>query len=754
MTTAENASWQTALKEPFEAFGILYYPLFRTRADLPTTLDDEDMAWAVTANANLKGTGYTLSQTSILALAAYRHAVAALAHQTAFLPFASAADKGGINPLADLQRLVPDVTASPMYPDFPEQVMQISEAQFRYHQACHYLSTYGVEALAGAMGLDVTVSKGWLPSVKSTPKTKLDDTLVAPKVLHLMVTVEDLQSVVAARLSRATRMHPAEIQTALLVFDGLGDEAESSVFPKIAFHENMMELIRCAAERDSGTLERVAAGLAQHPGDLLKATMYLLKAQPKGHLLTRQKKGLCRAFEHFETLAIAHNIADAGHEPRLAPNYLSVARFGGPRLREAMQMVESGLVRSWLSELERLWQCVEAINDPRRSSRSDIRRYFKNLHWDDASLTKNADALEQAWKALLDHYGQRPGMLFRAMGRLIKGGCPEELLFNEVRRHAESYALPTIVRTLTTMSDRPIDYKVSTARHADFSISAEQIDEDTRRLRRQLGTLLRELLAQRLQALETPLADKRIYFDTSGISLRGSVIVPNEVGGTGTAWPPVGMAWDLPEDKTVRFFTFWDDRRKRVDVDLHFVGKSTKGTSIHIGWNVSFRGNGLATSGDITHSTNAIEFMDADMVAARQAHVYFVVQEQHIYSGARNWGDIDTCYSGAVIVGKKDRNVRLVNPQNLIFRDDLTGTGSRLAYAVINVPNHYVRILRGADLPLGNVDFCLGDYLEALFTAQNVTLTENPDDADLRVCIARSDDPEVISLFDEGFFIG
>ncbi|MBQ6411124.1 MAG: hypothetical protein IJI16_04155, partial [Atopobiaceae bacterium] len=53
--------WKQAPRTPFNAFGILYYPLFRTRADLPHALDDEDMTWAVTANVNLEGTGYTLS---------------------------------------------------------------------------------------------------------------------------------------------------------------------------------------------------------------------------------------------------------------------------------------------------------------------------------------------------------------------------------------------------------------------------------------------------------------------------------------------------------------------------------------------------------------------------------------------------------------------------------------------------------------------------------------------------------------------
>ena len=67
MTTSENTTWYQAKKAPFEAFGILYYPLFAHRADLEgVELDDADMAWAVTANANLDGTGYTLSQPSRL----------------------------------------------------------------------------------------------------------------------------------------------------------------------------------------------------------------------------------------------------------------------------------------------------------------------------------------------------------------------------------------------------------------------------------------------------------------------------------------------------------------------------------------------------------------------------------------------------------------------------------------------------------------------------------------------------------------
>ena len=763
-------TWMTAQKAPFHAFGILYYPLFHNHADLPTTLSDEDMAWAVTANANLEGTGYTLSQPSILTLAACHRALTDLSIGSTFLPFAEDL-AAQLNPLADLQRLVPEVSAAPMYPDFPTQVMEMDEAQFRYDQQRHYLSTYGAELVAGLLGLDVTVGEGWMPDATATPKTRADEALVAPKVLHVLVTVEDLASVVSARFARATRMHPAEIATALLVFADLGDGSAPMSFPKIAFHENMMELVRMAARKDSATLERVCHGLAQHPGDLLKAVMYVLEADRTKHLTTRQKKGFCRAFERFSVRSIAQNIVDADRTTRLAVNYLSVARFGGPKLREAVQLVETRQIRSWTGTLEllwnkvlhavtpteqreELWQQLTKGHESHADALSELKGRFDALY-DDIYDVEPEEPLEVLWQQLLAHYGQRPGILLRSLGRLIKAGCPFDLLEAEATAHADSYALPTLVRTLTLFSS---DDRLKMTMHswAGFAIGESKDNRDTLspELREGLCSILRSLVHARMRGLDTPLRGKRVFLDVAGVSLVGSVLIPNETGNTNTAWPPVGIAYDLPTDKTVRFFTFWDERRTRVDIDLHFVGMKTTGEQVHVGWNAGFRANGLVTSGDITTSHNSVEYLDADMAAATSAGVGFVVQEQHIFSGVRNWGDISTCYSGALVVGDIAPDVALYDMKNLLFRDDLTGEGHTMNYAVVNFPHHYVRILRGANVPLGHVGFSLGSYLEALFEAQEVTLVDTPEEAELRACVGRSDDPQVISLFDEGFYLG
>ncbi|MDO5119307.1 MAG: hypothetical protein Q4D48_04415 [Coriobacteriales bacterium] len=788
MTKTQNATWYQARKAPFEAFGILYYPLFAHRADLEgVELNDADMAWAVTANTNLEGTGYTLSQPSILALAAYHHHMAKLAEQTSFLPLSESLGNQGVNPLSDIQRLVPNVTVAPMYPDFPSQVMEMDEATFRYHQAMHYLSTYGVELIAGFMGLDVTVSQGWMPDVESTPKTEEDERLVESKVLHLILTVEDLRAVVEARLARATRMHPAEIETAMLVFADLGEEADEASFPKVAFHENMMELIRVASESDSATLARVAGGLAQHPGDLLKATLFLLNATQKGHLATRQKKGLCRAFERFSTMSIAHNIADAGKKERRAPTFLSIERFAGPHLKEACELVWSGKVVSWASELERLWAAVEEAKAPKPAPQPEpkpvevalsshkttlperlLDKFSKLMKHDvdnkavepepvaqpaeeQVSKPEGPDELQLAWEALLAHYGKRPGMLFRSLTRLAKHGCPKDLLRPIVMENVGSYSLPTLVRTITIMSETSPQFHLVQGGYASWTIEPVTEEEQSSKV---VSEIMRELLVPRLRMIDTPLKGKSVHLDTQGISLVGSILMPNDTGDTGTAWPPVGMAYDLPDDQIVRFFTFWDERRNRVDVDLHFIGITTKGERLNIGWNSNFKNDSMVTSGDVTTSTNSVEYLDAHMGKARKSEVYLVVQVQHIYAGATRWEDITTCFSGALAVKNTGAAVSQYNAQNLLFRDDLSGKGTRLPYAIVNFPNHYVRIMRGAKLPIGDVDFTLGDYLAALLEAQECTLAATPDEADVCVCVGRSDDPTVISLFDEGFYLG
>ena len=111
-------------------------------------ISDQSLAAAMTVSENLHSLGFSLTPQGIGKLAASR----------------SLEDFYG-----EVRELVPEVKAAPLYPDFPLRVMEISEAQFRFHQLVHYWSTYGLEWLTGS-----PVSRGWLPNEVSTPKAKSD----------------------------------------------------------------------------------------------------------------------------------------------------------------------------------------------------------------------------------------------------------------------------------------------------------------------------------------------------------------------------------------------------------------------------------------------------------------------------------------------------------------------------------------------------------------------------------------------------
>lgn len=718
--TQTNTQWMQADKAPFEAFGILYYPVYENRAEFGgIEATDNDLAWAMTAAANLDSTAYMLSNQSIDALMAYHHHMIE-AMESSNPVVRAMAEVAVPNPLEDILRLVPDVKATPMYPDYPLQVMEMDEALYRYHQLRHYASTYGVEFVAGLLGLDVTVQEGWLPDVTSTEKTLGDVQLSRKHVLHVVMDKETMLSVVNARLAKATRMHPAELKTALMLIES----GSKPNFGKIAFHENMLEMIEFAADGSSQLLADTLVAVSQHPGDLLKAILDLVKmnteASGRRHLATRQKKAFCAAFENFSARSIAENIVDASKQARNATNYLSVARFAGPNLSSGINLVETGVVRSWNSRIEEAWTIAE----------------------------------KDGFKSVVSLYGTRPGLLMRSLTRLVKAGCDINLLSEEVLAHAESYSLPTIVRNLATMSALDEGEKVGHVGLSRVEKDVDTVDDEQREAYRRIAPILLQVVMVKLRALETPLKDKKVFLDKAGISLVGSVIMPNDTGDTGTAWPPAGIAYEVPSDKVVRFFTFWDDRETRVDVDLHFYGRKTDGSNVHIGWNARYNTDGMVTSGDITTSHDSVEYLDIDMAGARDAGVSYVIQHDDIYTGRPSWADIKTCYSGATIVGELGRDKALYDRRNLLFRDDMTGEGRSMDYAMIDVENSCVRILRGTKYPFVRTMFTLEAYLRALFDAQGVTLVDDPEEADLEVCVGRSDKEGVISLFDEGFYVG
>lgn len=711
---------QAVDRDAFNGFGTVWYPYIEIEEN--AAVCDADLMWSLTACSNIDGYPYVLDAESIVLLAK-AHAMFGDDCPNICDAFAE---------------LVPNITAVPMYPDFPKQVMEIDEVAFRIHQMLHYMSTYGIEQMLAMFGAEGTVRRGWLPGVESTEKTRQDDGVgIEKQVIKLAFGADAMYAAVAARLGTATRMHDSELSVAVKALSN----RKPSEWPTVRFKENAEKL--CIEAMRASTNWRMLSdtliGIAQHPGDVLRMVPIVSNANGNGsgdgkrkrlgHLTTSQKRAFCHALDSFDADALASEIADVGSTGRRWMSMLSLSRFGSDKVRNAFERVATGEVKSWNSRVEGAWV--------RASSNG-------------------------GWNELLAIYTERPGILLRTLTRFAKADAPADLVADALVSVAGRLSIPSMVRVLAIAEGVDTNpqyrnrYAVRTAfgefkhgtsisEHADY-----------------ISSVLERALMKRLSMLDTPLLGKTVALATNGVSLDGSVLMPNDNGETGTAWPPVGIAFNLPDDGTVRFFTFWDDRDKRVDVDLHFYGEKLDGTTCHIGWDGDFRSASMCTSGDITHSENAVEYLDIDMAKAKAEGVKTVCQKNHIYYGATSWGDIATCRSGATVVGSTEKDVILYDGNNLIFRDDMDGDGTSMAYALIDVQEGWVRISRGVVYPFIHTKFSLGRYLSMFFKAQGVKIAsvdgrvlsdEIEGDTVLPVSIGRSENG-ALSLSDNMWFLG
>ena len=267
-------------------------------------LSDDKVVMAMTVNEELRNLGYTLKP-------------------------------------ADIFRLV---SAQPMYPDFPEQVMKMEEAEFRMHQMIHYFSTYGLEVLFG-----VEISRGWLPDVEATEKSQSDDTLLEAKILELMPEEEAPLKALRRILEKRERMTKPSRELAALAIPLLRPEDLAGI--QIPFKENLVFLFDAILEGTEG-IERIRflRQICQHTGDVMKCVRGILPKY-RYHLRTGQKRAIVKLLESYPEQDFKANLilSREGREKNLVVlQYLDYNMYSrSDAHREAVRALRNGELRSW-----------------------------------------------------------------------------------------------------------------------------------------------------------------------------------------------------------------------------------------------------------------------------------------------------------------------------------------------------------------------------------------------------------------------
>lgn len=355
-------------------------------------LSDRLLCEAVTVNENLRSLGYVLKPADLIRLA-----VSPDLHS-----FYDA-----------VRKLVPSVKAEPMYPGFPQQVMEMSEAEFRFHQAIHYFSTYGLELLTGTQ-----VSRGWLPAYDSPARTQTDTPLMEAKVLEPVYAQEAAVTALGRLLARRERLTNPELELVLESVRLCAPEQLEGL--TVRFKENLELLFPLLAELpDRAAALSILRSICPHTGDVLRCTADYLRRR-KYRLRTSEKKLLVRLLERYPVRNLEQNLMQSLHmrERNLTVlQHLDFNRYSrSPEHAEAVRALRNGELKSWHGIAEHL-------------------------------------LADRSAEALL-HLAQRPGYMVRMLNRLLSLGYSRQQLLDALLPRADAVSGHLVLKTLRTLTGR------------------------------------------------------------------------------------------------------------------------------------------------------------------------------------------------------------------------------------------------------------------------------------------------------------
>lgn len=355
-------------------------------------LTDRMLCEAVTLNENLRSLGFALRPKDLVLLANSPELYGFYDH---------------------VHKLVPQVLAKPMYPGFPQQVLDMDEAAFRLHQAMHYFSTYGLELLYG-----VNVSRGWLPESSTPERTREARPTLDAKVIELVAEADAPKTVLRILLGRRERLTNPELE--LVMNASALCNPEDIGYLTVRFKENLELLFpRLLCLENGKTSIHILSAICAHSGDVLRCAHTFIKAQDY-HLKTVQKKRLVRLLEQYSAANLKSNLMQSRQlreRNLLVLKYLDFNRFAkSAEHRDAVRALRNGELLSWNSIAEQML----SRHDP------------KTLHF----------------------LAGRPGTMLRMINRLLSLDYAPEDILAELRPQAGKFSGQMLMKAIRSLAGR------------------------------------------------------------------------------------------------------------------------------------------------------------------------------------------------------------------------------------------------------------------------------------------------------------
>lgn len=581
------------------------------------TKEDSDKytALALELNKNIESLGFTFSKELIVGLSKYfsQCSIASLQNFQKEI-------------VETLQAMVgTDVEYVPFYPDFPTQVVEMSEVALYLNALIHYLT--------GTYRPDPTASERPILKILSDQSTKL-------RVINL-ATISDYLDMIESIVYSNVSISKQDAADLVELVQNLSPETLQALFNKpIPNKENLMHFVKILLDYDiSNQLPTDLLRMSVNNGvDVLRLAAVLSGKEPRltsstkfGNFTSKQRKLLMATLDNCKNAE--EDLQKQIHLTKMLARAIHPSSYKN-KYPHAYKVFETICSDSYVSTFNR--------------------RIFTTLN-----VTKDV-------AYAIDLLKQRPGEFARKLSQVLDL-CNNDIermgALSDFKEVASEVSTKVLMDMLSAFRTRGINSDRFAVKQGDLG-KIMSWPETRNMLSVQVYSYACSIITE---ALKQRFADKeelgKVYINPNMKDFIFPTVLRNVEQQTRNY--AVGSKLRFSKDaKVIRSFIYWDTI---ADIDLSCVAYDDKFHEIH---SISFRNLrnldiGIVHSGDITNGYNgAAEFIDINIKKALQSGIRYITMNVNLYSGGENFAVAKKCYAG-IMERDADQAVKGFNDYHL-----------------------------------------------------------------------------------------
>jgi stress response protein SCP2 len=527
--------------------------------------------------------------------------------------------------IIDLKEMVgASVEYKPMYPNFPWQVMQATDAELYFNAFMHYLGDW--------------IGARILPGYKKEQRDNLGDriklkviafgtpdefesiftTLLRAKVAVTPVDKLDLEWFVQANKDNIIQLLPADIPS---------KENLSVVCAYIISYTDISNEIVGQYIKTATDVLRLAVALSG--GDVSLAENSKFKSFSK-----KQRKSLLALLEGCKTITE------------------DMLRFKNRwiRLGEKLHPFE------YKTKYPKCFEAFDIIrnNKPFTTFNSKI---------ESSLLSRETDLTIVLLKS-------RPGEYARRLDNILRSTDNSKSVLETFRDIAFNVSNPVLLQLLAHFKSRnnPPELRTFFPKGNVFQAKA---------IKYNLPELDKEVCSEVISICETALIEKyktqpelgNCYIDEE----LKNFTVPFALRSASKALKTIsrGSKIDLPDGNTVRFFIWWKDGKHRTDLDLSAIGLDENHKYVTDIAYYNLKSLGGCHSGDITSAPEgASEFIDVDIASFLREGIRFLIMSVNSFT-SQPFYELPECFAG-FMMRQEPNSGEVYEPKTVVNKFDLT----------------------------------------------------------------------------------